>query len=168
MTEAMESVLRALLIGAGATAVLDLWSLLLKRLFGVPTSSWSMVGRWVGHFRRGRFAHSSIAAAEPVQGELALGWLTHYATGVVYGGLLLALCGLEWARQPTLLPALIVGIATVVAPFFVMQPGMGAGIAGSKTPNPAQVRLRSLMNHTVFGLGLYLAAVLAAILVPAR
>jgi Protein of unknown function (DUF2938) len=168
MTEAMESVLRALLIGAGATAVLDLWSMFLKRFFGVPASSWNMVGRWVGHFPRGRFKHASIAAAEPVKGELALGWLTHYATGIVYGGLLLALCGLEWGRRPTMLPALIVGIATVVAPFFVMQPGMGAGIAGSKTPNPAQVRLRSLMNHTVFGVGLYLSAVLTATLVPAR
>jgi hypothetical protein len=167
MTEGVESILRALLIGAGATVVLDLWGLLLKHAFGVPSSSWSMVGRWVGHFPRGRFRHDSIAAASPVGGELALGWLTHYATGIVYGGLLLALCGLEWARQPTLLPALVVGIATVAAPFFLMQPGMGAGIAGSRTPNPGQVRLRSLMNHTVFGFGLYLAAVLAATLLPA-
>lgn len=168
MTEAMESVLRALLIGAGATAVLDLWSLFLKRFFGVAQPSWNMVGRWVGHFPRGRFKHSSIAAAAPVQGEFALGWVTHYLTGIVYGGLLVALWGLDWARQPTLLPALIVGVATVAAPFFIMQPGMGAGIAGSRMPNPAQTRLRSLMNHTVFGFGLYLAAVLAAILVPAR
>lgn len=167
MTGGMESVLRAVLIGAGATAVLDLWNLFLKRFFSVPISSWSLVGRWVGHFPRGRFKHPSIAAAEPVQGELALGWLTHYVTGIVYGGLLVALCGLDWARQPTLLPALAVGIATVAAPFFIMQPGMGAGIAGARMPNPAQARLRSLMNHTVFGLGLYLSAVLTAALVPA-
>ena len=165
MTEGLEAVLRALLIGAGATAVLDLWSLLLKRFFGISSSSWSMVGRWVGHFPRGRFKHDSIAAAEPIKGELAIGWVTHYVTGIVYGGLLLALWGLEWARQPTLLPALIVGVATVAAPFFIMQPGMGAGIAASKTPNPTQARLRSLMNHTVFGLGLYLSAVLTATLV---
>ena len=167
MTEAVESVLRALLIGAGATAVLDLWNLLLKRFFGVPAPGWNMVGRWVGHFPRARFKHTSIAGAEPVQGELALGWVTHYVTGIVYGGLLVALWGLDWARQPTLLPALIVGVATVAAPFFIMQPGMGAGIAGSRMPNPAQSRLRSLMNHTVFGLGLYLAALVSAMLLPA-
>jgi Protein of unknown function (DUF2938) len=167
MTEAMESVLRAVLIGAGATAVLDLWNLFLKRFFGVPAPSWNMVGRWVGHFPRGRFKHASIAAAEPIEGELAIGWVTHYVTGIVYGGLLVALWGLDWARQPTLLPALIVGVATVSAPFFIMQPGMGAGIAGSRMPNPAQARLRSLMNHTVFGLGLYAAAVVSAMVVPA-
>jgi hypothetical protein len=165
MTEGLESVVRVLLIGAGATAVLDLWSLLLKRL-GVPSSSWSMVGRWVGYFPRGRFMHDSIAAAAPIRGELAIGWVTHYVTGIAYAGLLVALWGLEWARQPTLLPALILGIATVAAPFFIMQPGMGAGIAASKTPEPARARVRSLMNHTVFGFGLYLSAVLTAMLVP--
>ncbi|QBC45345.1 DUF2938 family protein [Iodobacter fluviatilis] len=32
---------------------------------------------------------------------------------------------------------------------------MGAGVAASKTLNPKQVRLRSLMTHAVFGMGLY-------------
>jgi len=56
---------------------------------------------------------------------------------------MLMLQGLDWAREPRLLPALIVGLFTVVAPFFVMQPGMGAGIAAAKTPNPTAARLRS-------------------------
>jgi len=165
MTEGLESVLRALLTGVGATAVLDLWSLLLKRVFGTPSADWGRVGRWFGHFPRGRFVHDSIAAAAPIRGELAIGWVAHYATGIAYAGLLLALWGLEWARQPTLLPALIVGLATVAAPFFIMQPGMGAGIAASRTPNPARMRVRSIINHTVFGFGLYLSAVLTAMLV---
>ena len=167
MTAASEFLLRMLLTGIGATAVLDLWGLLLKRLFGVPAADWSMVGRWFGHFPRGKFVHDRIAAAEPVKGELAIGWIAHYATGIAYAGLLLALFGLEWGRRPTLLPALAVGIATVIAPFFVMQPGMGAGIAASRTPNPAQARLRALMNHGVFGIGLFLAAVIASAFVPA-
>jgi len=166
MTEGLESVLRALLTGIGATAVLDIWSLLLKRLFGIPSSDWSMVGRWLGYFPRGRFVHDSIAAAAPISGELAIGWVAHYTTGIAYAGLLVALWGLDWARQPTLLPALIVGLATVAAPFFIMQPGMGAGIAASRTPNPSQARLRSVINHTVFGFGLYIAAVLTATFVP--
>jgi hypothetical protein len=44
-----------------------------------------------------------------------------------------------------------------------MQPGMGAGIAGSKTPNPSATRLRNLGTHTVFGLGLYASAMVLAL-----
>jgi hypothetical protein len=73
---------------------------------------------------------------------------------------LVALFGVEWTRGPTLLPALAVGLATVAAPWLVMQPAMGAGIAASKTPTPAMNRARSLANHAVFGIGLYLCALL--------
>jgi hypothetical protein len=41
-----------------------------------------------------------------------------------------------------------------------MQPGMGAGIAASKTPNPNVARLRSIVTHTVYGIGLYGSALL--------
>ncbi|OVZ64709.1 hypothetical protein CDO44_00395 [Pigmentiphaga sp. NML080357] len=58
-------------------------------------------------------------------------------------------------------PALALGVATVVAPFFILQPGLGAGIAASKTPRPNAARLRSLVTHAVFGLGLYISAWLA-------
>lgn len=164
MTSGSEFFVRALIIGIGATAVLDLWSILLKRLFAIPVSDWSMVGRWFGHFPQGRFVHDSIRAAPPIRGETLIGWSAHYAIGIFYAVLLLAIWGLEWAREPTLLPALIIALFTLAAPFFLMQPGMGAGIAASRTPNPAQARLRSLLNHSVFGVGLYASAVLAATL----
>jgi Protein of unknown function (DUF2938) len=45
----------------------------------------------------------------------------------------------------------------VAAPFLLMQPGMGAGIAASRTPRPAAARLHSLVTHGIFGLGLYAA-----------
>jgi hypothetical protein len=51
---------------------------------------------------------------------------------------------------------LLVGIGTVAAPFLLMQPGMGAGMAASRTPAPNAARLQSLLTHAVFGLGLYL------------
>lgn len=164
MNPVFEFVVRALLIGLGATAVLDLWSILLKRLFGIPSSDWSMVGRWFGHFPRGQLVHDNIRAAPPVPGETLIGWTAHYAIGIFYAVLLLVIWGLEWAREPTLLPALILALVALAAPFFIMQPGMGAGIAASRTPNPAQARLRSLLNHSVFGVGLYASAVLAAML----
>ena len=52
------------------------------------------------------------------------------------------------------------------SPFFVLQPGMGAGIAASKTPDPTAARLKSVIGHTVFGLGLYAAAVVTAWMIP--
>lgn len=145
------------LVGIGATALMDLWLLLLSRL-GVPTTSFAMVGRWVGHLARGRFAHAAVSKAEPIRFELGLGWLTHYAIGISYAALLVALQGAAWLAQPTVLPALVFGAVTVAAPWFVMQPATGAGVLALKTPTPLKNCLRSLANHAVFGAGLYGAA----------
>lgn len=144
-------------IGIGATMVLDAWLLVLRRLH-VPTLDFAMIGRWAGHAVRGRWKHEAIARAAPVRAERALGWSVHYLTGVAFAGLLVALSGVGWTRQPTVLPALALGIGTVLAPWLLMQPAMGAGIAAARTARPHANRLRSVANHTVFGAGLYLAA----------
>jgi hypothetical protein len=159
--EALQVIQRAMLVGIGATAVLDAWLIVLGRL-GVPTLNFAFVGRWVGHLLRGRFAHTAIAQATPVPGELALGWITHYVIGIGFAAILLGWQGESWARHPTPGPALLVGVITAMAPLFVMQPAMGAGFASSRTPTPARNVLRSIVNHTVFGLGLYLSSLLAA------
>lgn len=159
---APDLLLRAVLIGIGATLVMDLWALLLKRLFGAPSLDYALVGRWIGQLPRGRLTHPGIARSAPVAGERAIGWIAHYAIGIGFALLLLAIWGPAWAARPTLLPALIVGIATVAAPFLILQPGMGAGIAASRTPKPGVARLRSLMAHASFGVGLYLAGWVAA------
>ncbi len=145
------------LVGVGATAVMDIWLILLKRL-GVPTLDFAVLGRWVGYLARGRFAHEAIAKSPALPAERALGWLSHYAVGIAFAGLLVGIEGIEWVRQPTLVPAVVVGAGTVVAPLFVMQPAMGAGFAAAKTPTPVRNCLRALANHTVFGIGLYVAA----------
>lgn len=162
----MELTIRAVLMGIGATALIDLWALALRRAFGVASLDYAMVGRWLGHMLSGQFTHARIAAAPSIRGERVIGWLTHYAIGVAFAGLLLALCGEAWVREPSLWPALVFGLITVAAPFFVMQPGMGLGIAASKAPTPNVARLRSLATHTIFGLGLYGAAWVLARLMP--
>lgn len=80
------------------------------------------------------------------------------ATGVAFACLLVGLQGPAWMAQPSYLPALALGVATVAAPWLVTQPAMGAGLASRNTPNPHANRARSLANHAVFGSGLYLAA----------
>jgi len=153
----VEVLARAALIGVGATLTMDLWALLLKR-FGIPSLNFALLGRWIGHLPEGKFVHERIADAAAVRGERLLGWGAHYTIGIGFAGLLLAAFGLGWARSPSLWPALAVGVGTVVAPLFILQPALGAGIASSKTPRPVLNSLKSLATHTVFGLGMYVSA----------
>ncbi|HET7727448.1 MAG TPA: DUF2938 domain-containing protein [Candidatus Limnocylindrales bacterium] len=162
MNELIELAARGVLMGVAGSAAMDAWGLLLRRGFGIPTLDYALLGRWIGQMPRGRFIHDRIAASAPIPFERPLGWAAHYAIGIGFALLLLTIVGLDWARDPTPGPPLAIGLGTIVAPWLVMQPGMGAGIAGSRTPNPWATRLRNLATHTAFGLGLFVAAVALA------
>lgn len=162
MTERTRIILPAANVGIGGTAILDLWGFLLHRAFNIPATNWGMVGRWIGNMPNGRFVQQSMATATSVPGKRAIGWSAHYLIGAAYGLLLVGLAGTDWLRQPTILPPMIVALALLVAPWLIMMPGMGAEVAGSRTPSPAKARLKSLMGHSVFRLGMYLTARLLA------
>lgn len=152
-----DQILGAMAVGIGATLVMDLWNLFLKRAFGIPSLNFCWLGRWLLHMPGGTFRHASIAAAPRKPFECAAGLIAHYTIGVVFALVFVVASG-EWLARPTLLPALLYGIGTVVFPLFLMQPAFGLGIAAAKTPNPTQARLKSLATHTVFGVGLYVCA----------
>jgi len=154
------SLISAILIGLGATLTFDLWALFLKRVFKIAPSNFCLVGRWLLSMPEGIFKHSNIASAPKKSAECAVGWIAHYMTGILFAITFVAFAGSNWLQHPTLIPAIIFGVVTVLAPFFIMQPLFGLGFAASKTSNPAQARLRSLMNHAAFGVGLYLFALL--------
>lgn len=145
-------------VGIGATLVMDAWLVFLRRI-GVASLNFAMIGRWVGHLLRGTFSHAAIAKSPPIAGELALGWVTHYAIGIAFAGLLVGVQGVGWLHNPSPYAAIALGMLTVAAPLFVMQPAMGAGFASSRTPAPLRNCARSLVNHTVFGFGLYVSAI---------
>jgi hypothetical protein len=132
----------ALAIGIGATAVMDLWGIARTRLLRVPAMNYGLIGRWLANVPRERFRRDRIAASPPVRGESAIGWAAHYLIGIVFAAILLAIFGIDWVRHPTIGPALIVGIGSVAAPLLLMPP----------------LRIQSFVTHSVFGLGLYVAA----------
>lgn len=132
----------------------------MHRLFGVPGTNWQMVGRWLGHMPKGRFVQTNIGQAAPVPGEHVLGWIFHYVIGSGYGLLLVAVWGAERLEQPAIAAPLLLALALLVLPFFVMMPGMGMGIAASRTQKPNITRLKSVAGHSVFGIGMYLSALL--------
>jgi len=114
--------------------------------------------------REGIFWHSNITSAPQKSAECTVGWIAHYMIGITFAIAFVALAGNNWLQHPTLIPAIIFGVVTVLMPFFIMQPSFGLGLAASKTSNPAQARLRSLMNHIAFGVGLYLFGLLINLL----
>jgi hypothetical protein len=166
MGDTPELLIRGTIIGLGGAALMDVWALVAKRAFGIQGLDYALLGRWIGHLGRGRVFHESISSADPINGERALGWVAHYSIGITFALLLLVVSGLEWARAPTIWPALLIGWVTIVAPWFIMQPGMGAGIAASRTPRPRSARLRNLATHTIYGVGLYVSAIALSTIWP--
>lgn len=149
-----------ILIGLGATLFADLWALFLKHAFKIAAPNYCLVGRWLRYMPEGIFRHSNIASIPQKSAECTVGWIAHYMIGITFAITFVALAGSNWLQHPTPIPAILFGVVTVLAPFFIMQPSFGFGLAASKMSNPTQARLRSLMNHTVFGIGICLFALL--------
>jgi len=150
--------LGAVAVGIGATLLMDLWNLFLKRAFNIPSLDYCLLGRWLRHIPEGTFRHASIAAAPAKSSECAVGWAAHYTIGVAFSLVFVALTSGHSLLNPSFVPALLYGIGTVVFPFFILQPALGFGIAASRTSKPTQARVKSLVTHTVFGIGLYVCA----------
>lgn len=145
-------------IGIAASLLIDAWGFVLRRAFGVPSLDYCLLGRWVLHMPAGRFSHPNIRASAARPYECLAGWAAHLAIGMTLAMLFVAIVSPAWLRQPTLLPALAFGIATVAIPFLTIQPAFGLGIASSRAPNPGGARVKSLGTHAVYGAGLYLCA----------
>jgi energy-converting hydrogenase Eha subunit B len=156
------SLISTVLIGLGATLTFDLWAIFVKHAFKITPSNICLVGRWLRYMPEGTFKHSNIVSAPQKSAECMVGSIAHYIIGVMFAIPFVALVGNSWLQHPTLIPAIIFGVVTVLAPFFIMQPSFGLGFAALKMSNPTQARLRSLMNHTVFGIGLYLFGLLVS------
>jgi hypothetical protein len=149
-------IIASIVIGIGATFLMDAWNLVLRRVTGIPSLDYCLLGRWIRHMPT-TFRHTSIAAAAKLPGECAAGWLAHYSIGCSLA-LGFVLASGDWLTRPTPLPALLYGLATVVFPLFIMQPALGLGVASSRAARPAQARAKSIATHLVFGSGLYLGA----------
>jgi hypothetical protein len=166
MSLSLQQFLVVVIIGIGASVLMDAWNLFLKRAFDIASLNYCLLGRWLLHMPAGTFSHANISAAPHKRFECVVGWLSHYTIGVVFAIFFVVIVSGDWLARPTLLPTLAYGILTVVFPLFILQPALGLGIAASKTPKPTQARLKSLVTHTIFGLGLYLCALAMNYLVP--
>lgn len=146
-------------MGLGATLAIDLWAQLLRRAAGIGSTDWALVGRWVAGFAHGHLQLQAGELERRKRGDSLLGWLIHYAVGIGYALIYLALAK---SHGVSLISALLFGGVTVLAPWLVLQPGLGKGWFASATPRPSRTRLLNLATHLLFGAGLYLTWQLAA------
>lgn len=154
--------MQTIIIGVLATGLIDLWQQFLTRAIGLPSANWRLIGRWVAGMSRGVLVHPSIATADGVRGEAAIGWTFHYLVGVVYAGLYLAIVGPWPEAEPNLGSALAFGAITLAAPWFVMQPALGFGVMAKRVPNRLAVSVVTVSTHLMFGCGLYAGVLLVA------
>jgi hypothetical protein len=152
----MDLVTQAVLIGIVATIGMDVWAAIVKYIFRLPTTDWAMIGRWFGHMPRGVFVHHPISEAPAVRNELAMGWIIHYGIGIVYGFLYLYIVQVFFSSTPSFVSALVFGAVTLVAPWFIMQPGLGMGVFAIRVPRPWLIRWINLSMHLAFGASLFL------------
>ncbi len=155
-------ILQACAAGIFATVVLDVWQRVLFAVSGIAPANWALIGRWFAHLPRGRVIHRPIGDSAAVPGELALGWVMHYLVGLAYGFVYVGLMVYGLDRPPSLLNGAVFGAASVVIPWFILQPGLGIGVMGRLAPNPWVPRLNALSSHILYGVALFTGAWLAA------
>jgi hypothetical protein len=149
---------RVLLLGAVATAAMDMLSTLAHRAHITAPLPPTLMGRWVGSVARGHLRHANIAQAASVDNELAIALFTHYAIGVAFASLyLFATLRLEVSPRSAI-PAFTFGLVTCVFPWLLMFLAMGFGWFGVGGPPGTQLFLSSLISHVAFGVGLWLGA----------
>jgi hypothetical protein len=116
-----------------------------------------MIGRWADGLLRGRWRHDDIRRAPARRGELGLGLLTHYTTGVILTEAFLLLPR-RGNRRPSFPGGTAFGIATSALPLLVMFPSMGYGWLGLRTGDAARMNRIMLLGHVAFGVGIGLWA----------
>ena len=154
-------ILHILFVGIFSCLVMDLWQRLVKLTYGINPSDWGIIGRWlIMLILKQKIYNPNIEKEKSYKNELIIGWVFHYFVGVVYGVFFAFLAGPDWIAAPTFPPAFIYALATIAGGWFLLHPGLGLGWAVSKVEHPNRVRMLGLLSHNVFGLGLWLFALL--------
>jgi hypothetical protein len=150
----MDLFIGAVVIGVVGTAVMDLGNLLSARSGRISRIDLRLLGRMARGWARGRFRYAHPSEMEKTEKEAVYGFLTHYSIGV---GLAIPFL-LGWkvlvGGPPSPAVAVLYGLATTVASWFLVYPSMGFGVLGLRASEGWKPALSSLLNHLFYGLGL--------------
>ena len=139
------------IIGIVSCVVMDLWQRLLKLLYSINPSDWSVVGRWFVLVVSDRQIYNpTIDQVEPIKNELIIGWIVHYSVAILYSIFFYIL--LEYGIcTASLINGIIFGLISVVVPWFFFMPVLGKGFLGMKTPSPLMACSLAVGSHIAIG-----------------
>ena len=123
------------------------------RAFTSDRTNVDVIGRWAAGLLRGRWRHGDITSEPARRGEVGLGLLTHYSTGIILTQAFVLLPRRGNSRT-SLAVGTAYGIATAVLPLLIMFPSMGYGWFGLRSGEAARINRIMLLGHTAFGLGI--------------
>jgi DUF2938 family protein len=150
-------ILEMILMGIFATYLMDVLAGFLaknKLMFAFITPE--EVGRWFLYIFRGRLVHKDIRKTPELKNEKLSCLASHYLIGIALAGIYLFLDLKVPAIHEQVWLSLAFGIATVIFPWFWLLPSTGFGIMASNSQNRLLILRTNLINHTNFGLGLFI------------
>jgi len=157
---AMDLIVNGVVTGVLGTVVMDSLNYIVARTRMISRIEAAMIGRMSAGWVRGRIRYANPTEMEQVPNEVVIGFVTHYAIGVV----LAVPYVLGWSffvgGCPSPVWALVYGVATTMASWFFVYPSMGLGAFGRLSPEGMKAPLSSLANHLFYGLGLALGTVI--------
>ena len=139
------------IIGILSCVVMDLWQRLLKLLYSINPSDWSVVGRWFVLVVSDRQIYNpTIDQVAPIKNELMIGWTVHYSVAILYSIFFYILLE-NGICSASLINGIIFGLISVVVPWFFFMPVLGKGFLGMKTPSPLMACSLAVGSHIAIG-----------------
>lgn len=150
----MDLILTGFTAGILGTLAMDLLNYLFARIGIILTIDLQMIGRMSAGWTRRRFRYHHPDEMEPVANEKLYGYITHYAIGL--GLAVTYLLGWDILVGGPASPvwALVYGITTTAASWFIIYPSLGQGALGRKSQYGIKSAYSALANHLFFGIGM--------------
>ncbi|WP_434777927.1 DUF2938 family protein [Neisseria sp. Ec49-e6-T10] len=150
----MQILIKIIILGVGATAIMDMLGHVRNILLGIKSLDYSIVGRWILSWHDRKFFHPNIWASPKKRQEKTVGWLAHYLIGVIWVSILIFVQN-SWLDKPDFISAMILAAITSLFPFLLMQPAFGLGLFACKTTRPIKSIINTLISHFFFGVGIF-------------
>ncbi|XOF35188.1 MAG: DUF2938 family protein [Candidatus Electrothrix sp. YB6] len=149
--------IEAIFMGSFATVFMDIFAGILatKKVIHPFVSSGSM-GRWFLYIFKGKLFHKDIDHSPKLKNEKMWCMISHYLIGMMLAGVFLILEQHVQFVNDNVWTSLVFGIGTVCFPWFWLLPSIGKGVMASRCDNRIQIIKTNLINHTNYGIGLFL------------